>query len=289
MSPTTPGCVTSCGPPRSASTPIDVLVNNAGHCYRAAVGEVADDQVQELFATNFFGPAALIQAVLPGMRERRSGTIVNISSGEARSCPVGAGHYVATKAALEALTASLRKEVEPLGITVMAVEPGAFRTNYKYSLISPQRHEGGMTMKHIKLGGLEVSRTGLGAMGMSAACTGAGTDDAESIRTIYRALELGVTLSRSVMSALGSNRLRTTCQCCAQGKDAARPTERRRWCAIGICCRQVLAGRTLKDVRDTLRAALANAVALPFCSQNRTQLLSAPWRRRIGGGLTAAA
>jgi NAD(P)-dependent dehydrogenase (short-subunit alcohol dehydrogenase family) len=113
---------------------IDVLVNNAGHGYRAAVEEAEQDQVQELFATNFFGPAALIQAVLPGMRERRSGTIVNISSIGARSSPVGAGHYAASKAALEALTASLRKEVQPLGITVMAVEPGAFRTNYKRSL-----------------------------------------------------------------------------------------------------------------------------------------------------------
>ena len=68
------------------------------------------------------------------MRERRSGTIVNISSGGARSCPIGAGHYAATKAALEALSACLRKEVQPLGITVMAVEPGAFRTSYKRSL-----------------------------------------------------------------------------------------------------------------------------------------------------------
>jgi len=113
---------------------IDVLVNNAGHGYRAAVEEAAEDQVQEMFATNFFGPAALIQAVLPAMRERRSGTIVNISSGGARSCPIGAGHYAATKAALEALSACLRKEVQPLGITVMAVEPGAFRTSYKRSL-----------------------------------------------------------------------------------------------------------------------------------------------------------
>ena len=113
---------------------IDVLVNNAGHGYRAAVEEAAEDQVQELFATNFFGPAALIQAVLPGMREQRSGTIVNISSIGARSSPVGAGHYAASKAALEALTASLRKEVQPLGITVMAVEPGSFRTSYKRSL-----------------------------------------------------------------------------------------------------------------------------------------------------------
>ena len=117
---------------------IDVLVNNAGHGYRAAVEEAEEDQVQELFATNFFGPAALIQAVLPGMREQRSGTIVNISSIGARSSPVGAGHYAASKAALEALTASLRKEVQPLGITVMAVEPGAFRTNYKRSLAQPR-------------------------------------------------------------------------------------------------------------------------------------------------------
>ena len=113
---------------------IDVLADNAGHGYRAAVEEAEEDQVHELFATNFFGPAALIQAVLPGMREQRSGTIVNISSVGARSSPVGAGHYAASKAALEALTACLRKEVRPLGITVMAVKPGAFRTNYKRSL-----------------------------------------------------------------------------------------------------------------------------------------------------------
>jgi NAD(P)-dependent dehydrogenase (short-subunit alcohol dehydrogenase family) len=118
--------------------PIDVLVNNAGHGYRAAVEEAEEDQVHELFATNFFGPAALIQAVLPGMRERRSGTIVNISSAGARSTPVGTGHYAASKAALEALTAALRKEVQPLGITVMTVEPGAFRTNYKRSLAQPR-------------------------------------------------------------------------------------------------------------------------------------------------------
>lgn len=117
---------------------IDVLVNNAGHGYRAAVEEAAEDQVQEMFATNFFGAVALIQAVLPGMRERRSGTIVNVSSAGVRSCPIGTGHYVAAKAALEALTAALRKEVAPLGITVMTVEPGAFRTNYKRSLAQPR-------------------------------------------------------------------------------------------------------------------------------------------------------
>ena len=66
---------------------IDALADDAGHGYRAAVEEAEQDQVHELFATNFFGPAALIQAVLPGMRERRSGTIVNISLAGARSSP----------------------------------------------------------------------------------------------------------------------------------------------------------------------------------------------------------
>lgn len=113
---------------------IDVLVNNAGHGYRAAVEEAAQDQVKELFETNFFGPAAMIQAVLPQMREQRGGTIVNISSIGARRAPAGSGHYAASKAALEALTACLGKEVQPIGITVMAVEPGAFRTSFKRSL-----------------------------------------------------------------------------------------------------------------------------------------------------------
>lgn len=118
--------------------PIDVLVNNAGHTYRAAVEEAAEDQVQELFDTNFFGPVALIQAVLPVMRARRSGTIVNISSMAARVFPIGSAYYAASKAALEALTACLRKEVEPLGITVMAVEPGAFRTAFLRSATQPR-------------------------------------------------------------------------------------------------------------------------------------------------------
>jgi NAD(P)-dependent dehydrogenase (short-subunit alcohol dehydrogenase family) len=122
---------------------VDVLVNNAGHGYRAAVEEAAEDQAQELFATNFFGPVALIQAVLPGMREQRGGTIVNISSIAARSSPIGSGHYAASKAALEAMTESLRKEVAPLGITVMAVEPGAFRTSFLSSLTQPPETIGG--------------------------------------------------------------------------------------------------------------------------------------------------
>jgi NAD(P)-dependent dehydrogenase (short-subunit alcohol dehydrogenase family) len=109
---------------------VDVLVNNAGYGYRAAVEEGEPDAMAREFATNFFGPVALIQAVLPGMRERGSGTIVNISSIGARISPAGSGYYAATKAALEAMTLSLRREIEPLGLTAMAVEPGAFRTDF---------------------------------------------------------------------------------------------------------------------------------------------------------------
>jgi NAD(P)-dependent dehydrogenase (short-subunit alcohol dehydrogenase family) len=109
---------------------VEVLVNNAGYGYRAAVEEGDEADVERLFATNVFGAVAAIKAVLPGMRARRSGAIVNISSIGARITPAGSGYYSATKTALEDLTGSLRKEVEPLGITAMVVEPGAFRTDF---------------------------------------------------------------------------------------------------------------------------------------------------------------
>ncbi|HEX4088348.1 MAG TPA: oxidoreductase [Trebonia sp.] len=109
---------------------VDVLVNNAGYGYRAAVEEGDEADVERLFATNFFGPVALIKAVLPAMRARRSGAIVNISSIGARRTPEGSGYYSASKAALEGMSGSLRRELAPLGISVTAVEPGAFRTDF---------------------------------------------------------------------------------------------------------------------------------------------------------------
>jgi NAD(P)-dependent dehydrogenase (short-subunit alcohol dehydrogenase family) len=109
---------------------VDVLVNNAGYGYRAAVEEGDDADIQQLFATNFFGAVAMIKAVLPGMRARQVGAIVNISSIGARISPPGSGYYAATKAALEGLSGSLQKEVQPLGISVTVVEPGGFRTDF---------------------------------------------------------------------------------------------------------------------------------------------------------------
>jgi NAD(P)-dependent dehydrogenase (short-subunit alcohol dehydrogenase family) len=109
---------------------VDVLVNNAGHGFRAAVEEAAVDEVEELFATNFIGPVDLIKQVLPQMRQRRAGTIINVSSiGAPRSNPAS-GYYTATKAALEGISDALNREVGPLGIRVLVLEPGAFRTDF---------------------------------------------------------------------------------------------------------------------------------------------------------------
>ena len=109
---------------------IDVVVNNAGYGYRAAVEEGDDADVRTLFDTHFFGSVDLIKAVLPQMRARKSGTIVNLSSIGATMTPAGSGYYAAVKSAVEGLTGSLRRELEPLGITAMVVEPGGFRTDF---------------------------------------------------------------------------------------------------------------------------------------------------------------
>jgi NAD(P)-dependent dehydrogenase (short-subunit alcohol dehydrogenase family) len=107
---------------------IDVLVNNAGGGSHGAVEDTDEAEIRSTFEVNFFGTASAIRAVLPGMRARRSGCIVNISSvGGIRAFP-GVGYYNAAKFAVEGLSESLRQEVEPLGIKVMLVAPGAFRT-----------------------------------------------------------------------------------------------------------------------------------------------------------------
>jgi NAD(P)-dependent dehydrogenase (short-subunit alcohol dehydrogenase family) len=109
---------------------VDVLVNNAGYGYLAAVEEGDDHDVRAMFETNYFGLVRMTQTVLPSMRKRKSGAIVNISSiGGLVGLP-GAGHYNATKFAVEGVSEALAKEVEPLGIKVMIVEPGPFRTDW---------------------------------------------------------------------------------------------------------------------------------------------------------------
>ena len=109
---------------------IDVLVNNAGYGTVGAVEELNLDELTMLHETMFLGPVRLTQAVLPGMRERGSGAIVQISSMGGQVAPAGFGAYCSAKFALEAMSEALAAEVEPLGIRVLIVEPGAFRTGF---------------------------------------------------------------------------------------------------------------------------------------------------------------
>ena len=108
---------------------IDVLVNNAGRTQVGAIEETTDDELRNLFDLHLFGPFALTRAVLPHMRERGSGAIVMMSSVGGQVVMPGFGVYCATKFGLEAVADALASEVKPFGIKVMAVEPGAFRTN----------------------------------------------------------------------------------------------------------------------------------------------------------------
>lgn len=109
---------------------IDVLVNNAGRGMVGAVEETSDAELRDLMDLHFFGPAALTRAVLPHMRRRGSGAIVQLTSMGGRFAFAGVGAYCATKFALEGLSEALAAEVAPHGIRVLIVEPGAFRTGF---------------------------------------------------------------------------------------------------------------------------------------------------------------
>jgi NAD(P)-dependent dehydrogenase (short-subunit alcohol dehydrogenase family) len=107
---------------------IDALVNNAGVGGGGAIEDVPVDWAKSLFETNYFGAIRMTQAVLPGMRERRTGTIVNVSSIAGRLAIAGHGHYSAVKHALEAISEVLAQEVQAFGIRVAVVEPGVVVT-----------------------------------------------------------------------------------------------------------------------------------------------------------------
>jgi NAD(P)-dependent dehydrogenase (short-subunit alcohol dehydrogenase family) len=109
---------------------VDVLVNNAGYGYQSSIEEGVESEIRAQFDTNVFGLAAMTRAVLPGMRARRRGHIVNISSLAGFVGFPGSGYYAATKHAVEGLSDALAKEVAPLGIKVTCVEPGPFRTDW---------------------------------------------------------------------------------------------------------------------------------------------------------------
>ncbi len=109
---------------------IDILVNNAGYGLVGAVEEASLDEVRAQFETNVFGPLAVLKAVLPAMRARRAGRVINITSVSGLAVWAGTGVYCASKWALEGLTQTLAQEVAELGIKVINVAPGGLRTAF---------------------------------------------------------------------------------------------------------------------------------------------------------------
>lgn len=109
---------------------IDVVVNNAGYGLSGGIEEVSEEQARAQFDTNFFGPLWVAQAVLPHMRARRSGHIIQISSISAIKSGINLGIYCASKSALEGMSEALAREVAPLGIKVTIIEPSMFRTDW---------------------------------------------------------------------------------------------------------------------------------------------------------------
>jgi len=109
---------------------IDVLVNNAGYGYQSSIEEGDDAAIRAQFDTNVFGLFAMTRAVLPGMRARRSGHILNISSVAGFCGFPGSGYYAASKHAVEGFSSALAVEMAPLGVKVTSIEPGPFRTDW---------------------------------------------------------------------------------------------------------------------------------------------------------------
>ena len=120
---------------------LDVLVNNAGYGFMGAVEEAAPEEYRPMFETNVFGLIETTRAVLPTLRKRRGGRIVNFSSGAGIAGAAGYGYYNATKFAVEGLSEALAQEVAPLGLAVIIVEPGPFRTEFLGRSINTARNQ----------------------------------------------------------------------------------------------------------------------------------------------------
>jgi NADP-dependent 3-hydroxy acid dehydrogenase YdfG len=109
---------------------IDVLINNAGYAQIGAIEEISDDQVQRMYDVNIFGVMRMIRAIVPYMRQQRSGRIINISSIAGKMTTPVNGTYSSTKFALEAMSDAMRVELESFNIQVILIEPGAIKTHF---------------------------------------------------------------------------------------------------------------------------------------------------------------
>lgn len=151
---------------------LDVIVNNAGYGLLGAIEEASNAEIKHIFDVNFFCVVQVIKAVLPYLRQQRSGHIVNISSIAGLAPMAGSGLYAAAKFAVEGVSQSLSQEVEPLGIKVTLVEPGAFRTDFlsDHSIINSQTSiadylpTSGKAIQHLAdITGRQLGNPGLGA------------------------------------------------------------------------------------------------------------------------------
>jgi NAD(P)-dependent dehydrogenase (short-subunit alcohol dehydrogenase family) len=127
----------------AAAGAVEIVVNNAGYGVEGAVEEVGDDDLREQFETNVFGVWRICRGVLPGMRERASGTIVNVSSFGGQAPFPGIGAYRSSKFALEGLTWTLRLEVAHFGIRVLSIQPGLTASQFGVSLKRAQYFDAG--------------------------------------------------------------------------------------------------------------------------------------------------
>jgi short-subunit dehydrogenase len=126
----------------AAVAPIDVLVNNAGFGVEGAIETVPLAEVRRMFETNVFGAARMIQAFVPGMRERGSGAVVNVASVAGIAAPPLGGYYAASKFALEALSEALHLEVGHFGVRVLVIEPGSIETQFGANVLDHRREPG---------------------------------------------------------------------------------------------------------------------------------------------------
>ncbi len=170
---------------RSETGGIDILVNNAGYGSYGAIEDVPIDEARRQFEVNVFGLARLTQLALPGMRERGSGKVVNISSMGGRMYTPFGGWYHATKYAVEALSDCMRLETKPFGVDVILVEPGAIKTDW--GIIAAEN------LRKASASGAYAGQGGKAANKLAKMYSGSGLTDASVIaKTILK----GVTARR---------------------------------------------------------------------------------------------